>query len=142
MWLQVLKEVQKRLRSVTEAVHLGFVHPQNIRIDARSQGVVYLIRDREYQDNNDLIPETIVSFYADLWTRSDAKDLSVGYEKIADLEDKVESVLMDIRDNVAYIDGNIRLLDLTITQKLGDLDSVRPDIGVRFEIDCRVCKEV
>lgn len=140
MWLDILRELKKELTPLVDEVIIGGYRVETIRPKVDGKGLIFLIRDNERKENNGLIEEDYINIYLDAWTRCDSVNIEEGYTAIYSIEEIVDNCLETFK-NKDYI-GDIRLLDLNVTEKIGDLDSLRPNIGVRYLISFTVVKEM
>ena len=80
------------------------------------------------------------------WGRNDNPDLEVGYELIANLEDRFEAIINDLRKRCGELDETAcilqntgyQIIDLVCTSKIGDHDSVRPLVGTQYRFMVRL----
>lgn len=134
MWLALLKDLQEDIRRAAFAstVTLGGYAPASVR--PGDGGMIFLLRNEEkYIGEGD----TNVQIFIDIWIKDDDKNLQHGYERINSMEHALDNVLRDYaeKDKVAE---DLQLLDFKITEKIGDLDTVRPLVGVRYAITAKI----
>lgn len=143
LWLKVIKSIGDHLRAakIADEVILGGYNPRNVRPNPKGKGLIYLMRDRERPSNTDLVPDTSIQISLDTWVQSDNKNLTVGYEALARLENAVMDALRRYEETVTWIADGVQLLQLRITETAGDGDSVRPLVGSRCAIEVIVYEE-
>lgn len=143
LWLKVLESLRDHLRAakIADDVILGGYNPRNVRPNPKGKGLIYLMRDRERPASEDLVQDTSVQISLDTWVQSDDKNLTVGYEALARLENAVMDALRRYEETVTWIADGVQLLQLRITETAGDGDSVRPLVGSRCAIEVIVYEE-
>ena len=143
LWLKVIKSIGDHLRAakIADEVILGEYNPRNVRPNPKGKGLIYLMRDRERPSNTDLVPDTSIQISLDTWVQSDNKNLTVGYEALARLENAVMDALRRYEETVTWIADGVQLLQLRITETAGDGDSVRPLVGSRCSLEVIVYVE-
>jgi len=99
------------------------------------------MRDRERPSNTDLVPDTSIQISLDTWVQSDNKNLTVGYEALARLENAVMEALREYEETVTWVTDGVQLMQLKITETAGDGDSVRPLVGSRTSLEIIVYEE-
>ena len=143
LWLKVIKSIGDHLRAakIADEVILGGYNPRNVRPNPKGKGLIYLMRDRERPSNTDLVPDTSIQISLDTWVQSDNKNLAVGYEALARLENAVMEALREYEKTVTWVTDGVQLMQLKITETAGDGDSVRPLIGSRTSLEIIVYEE-
>ena len=143
LWLKVIKSIGDHLRAakIADEVILGGYNPRNVRPNPKGKGLIYLMRDRERPSNTDLVPDTSIQISLDTWVQSDNKNLAVGYEALARLENAVMDALRRYEETVTWVADGVQLLQLKITETAGDGDSVRPLVGSRTSLEIIVYEE-
>ena len=143
LWLKVIKSIGDHLRAakIADEVILGGYNPRNVRPNPKGKGLIYLMRDRERPSNTDLVPDTSIQISLDTWVQSDNKNLTVGYEALARLENAVIEALREYEETVTWVTDGVQLMQLKITETAGDGDSVRPLVGSRTSIEIIVYEE-
>lgn len=143
LWLKVIKSIGDHLRTakIADEVILGGYNPRNVRPNPKGKGLIYLMRDRERPSNTDLVPDTSIQISLDTWVQSDNKNLAVGYEALARLENAVMDALRRYEETVTWVADGVQLLQLKITETAGDGDSVRPLVGGRTSLEIIVYEE-
>ena len=143
LWLKVIKSIGDHLRAakIADEVILGGYNPRNVRPNPKGKGLIYLMRDRERPSNTDLVPDTSIQISLDTWVQSDNKNLAVGYEALARLENAVMAALREYEETVTWVTDGVQLMQLKITETAGDGDSVRPLVGSRTSIEIIVYEE-
>ena len=134
MWLALLKDLQRDIQraSFASTVALGGYAPASVR--PGDGCMVFLLRNEEkYVSEGD----TNVQVFADIWIKDDDKNLERGYERINAKEHALDDVLRDYAAK-DYVAEDLQLLVFKITEKIGDLDTVRPLIGVRYAITAKI----
>ena len=143
LWLKVIKSIGDHLRAakIADEVILGGDNPRNVRPHPKGKGLIYLMRDRERPSNTDLVPDTSIQISLDTWVQSDNKNLAVGYEALARLENAVMEALREYEETVTWVTDGVQLMQLKITETAGDGDSVRPLVGSRTSLEIIVYEE-
>jgi hypothetical protein len=143
LWLKVIKSIGDHLRAakIADEVILGGYNPRNVRPNPKGKGLIYLMRDRERPSNTDLVPDTSIQISLDTWVQSDNKNLTVGYEALARLENAVMEALREYEETVTWVTDGVQLMQLKITETAGDGDSVRPLVGSRTSLEIIVYEE-
>ncbi len=143
LWLKVIKSIGDHLRAakIADEVILGGYNPRNVRPNPKGKGLIYLMRDRERPSNTDLVPDTSIQISLDTWVQSDNKNLAVGYEALARLENAVMEALREYEETVTWVTDGVQLMQLKITETAGDGDSVRPLVGSRTSLEIIVYEE-
>ena len=143
LWLSVLESLRDHLHAakIADDVILGGYNPRNVRPNPKGKGLIYLMRDRERPSNTDLVPDTSIQISLDTWVQSDNKNLTVGYEALARLENAVMEALREYEETVTWVTDGVQLMQLKITETAGDGDSVRPLVGSRTSLEIIVYEE-
>ena len=143
LWLKVIKSIGDHLRAakIADEVILGGYNPRNVRPNPKGKGLIYLMRDRERPSNTDLVPDTSIQISLDTWVQSDNKNLAVGYEALARLENAVMEALREYEETVTWVTDGVQLMQLKISETAGDGDSVRPLVGSRTSLEIIVYEE-
>ena len=143
LWLKVIKSIGDHLRAakIADEVILGGYNPRNVRPNPKGKGLIYLMRDRQRPSNTDLVPDTSIQISLDTWVQSDNKNLAVGYEALARLENAVMEALREYEETVTWVTDGVQLMQLKITETAGDGDSVRPLVGSRTSLEIIVYEE-
>lgn len=143
LWLKVIKSIGDHLRAakIADEVILGGYNPRNVRPNPKGKGLIYLMRDRERPSNTNLVPDTRIQISLDTWVQSDNKNLAVGYEALARLENAVMEALREYEETVTWVTDGVQLMQLKITETAGDGDSVRPLVGSRTSLEIIVYEE-
>ena len=143
LWLKVIKSIGDHLRAakIADEVILGGYNPRNVRPNPKGKGLIYLMRDRERPSNTDLVPDTSIQISLDTWVQSDNKNLTMGYEALARLENAVMEALREYEETVTWVTDGVQLMQLKITETAGDGDSVRPLVGSRTSLEIIVYEE-
>lgn len=146
MWFELLKRIQDVLMAckVSAPVQLGAVIPQHADVD--EIGKIMLVRGSEMANDESAENELLVTIYLEAWVRNDDPDLSVGYARISELEEQIDTALKQMRqavgslnEDICVLNGsNYQILDLKVKQKTGDLDALRPLLGSQYTIECRL----
>lgn len=141
----LLEKIKGILEGQSDApkVMYGAINPK--ALDVGKNGSVLLIRGNETANQLETHTERIVTFYMELWTKEHGKDVGNAYESIDRLEQVVDGALTDYREKVlslyeedAFLNDNLQVLDVVITDKVGDMDSMRPLIGVQYTVQVRL----
>ena len=125
-------------------VMLGAMRPQAAKVD--ENGVIMVIRGETTRGDNSIQSELEQELYIEVWGRNDNPDLEVGYELIANLEDRFEAIINDLRKRCGELDETAcilqntgyQIIDLVCTSKIGDHDSVRPLVGTQYRFMVRL----
>lgn len=137
LWYEVLKYIQSRMNQETnaEAVLFGAVKPQMLGLKPDAPGKLLLIRgsERDTQDDG-LSEQKEITVYLECWIRDDEQDMCSGYRRLAELEEQVDTALLEIKKESGVIVDQLQLMDLEVKSKSGDLDTMRPLIGSQYEI--------
>lgn len=139
MWLDVLGYIAEVLRAKQAAGHviIGGVNPTQAGVDR--DGVVILMRGEEAPGDDRVAGGLVVTFYLETWIRDDSPDIRQGYECLRELELRVDEVLTQVRTDIGalndpMINDTYQLVDLQVTQKVGDADSLRPLVGTQYTV--------
>ena len=140
LWLKALESLRDYLckADIADEVILGGYNPANVRAKPDSRGVLYLMRDRERPESEDLVESIRVTFTVDAWVRSDSAVMSDGYEALARLEGALTETLKQYAAETTWIVPDVQLLHMKITETGGDRDSMRPLVGSRFTVELLV----
>lgn len=143
LWLKVIKSIGDHLRAakIADEVILGGYNPRNVRPNPKGKGLIYLMRDRERPSNTDLVPDTSIQISLDTWVQSDNKNLAVGYEALARLENAVMEALREYEETVTWVTDGVQLMRVRIIETGGDDGSVRPLVGSRTSLEIIVYEE-
>lgn len=142
MWLLFMKKLEEWLREekVAPIISLGAVNPTEPGIGG--EGAVFIIRGEESRGDEDVLSETRLTIYLETWVRDDSPKLQYGYERLHHIEERVDEALKKIRhgagaldDKYARLDGRFQLMDVCVSQKTGDLDSMRPLVGTQYTLE-------
>ena len=146
MWLELMQRIKSTIDNSGAAfnVMLGAMRPQAAKID--ENGVIMVIRGETTSGDNSIQSELQQELYIEVWGRNDNPDLEVGYELIANLEDRFEVIINDLRKRCGELDETAcilqntgyQIIDLVCTSKVGDHDSVRPLVGTQYRIMVRL----
>ena len=146
MWFELMKHIKDIIVSsgYDFNVILGAMRPQAAKID--SHGVIMVIRGETTRGDNSIQSELEQELYIEVWGRNDNPDLEVGYELIANLEDRFEAIINDLRKRCGELDETAcilqntgyQIIDLVCTSKVGDHDSVRPLVGTQYRFMVRL----
>lgn len=146
MWLELMQHIKSTIENSGAAfnVMLGAMRPQAAKID--ENGVIMVIRGETTRGDNSIQSELQQELYIEVWGRNDNPDLEVGYEVIANFEDKFEAIINDLRKRCGELDekacilqsNGYQIIDLVCTNKTGDHDSVRPLIGTQYRFMVRL----
>lgn len=97
-------------------------------------GAIYLVRDREYNENIHNGGDGLMSFWAFCWVRSDTTEPLDGYKLLGELEDLFTAVFKEWVYNVAAATVGADVMNADIEETIGDADSHRPLLGSRKTI--------
>jgi hypothetical protein len=143
LWYDVLSYIRDKIKGMDGApgVELGAKNPKMLSLDASGPGAVLIIRGQEAEEDNGLQSYINVTLYLECWVRSDDQSLEAGYAKLAALEERIDEALQGIRSESGIIAPGLHLMDLSVDQKTGDMDSMRPLIGSQYTVIVTVYKE-
>lgn len=146
MWLELMQHIKSAIDNSGAAfnVMLGAMRPQAAKVD--ENGVIMFIRGETTRGDNSIQSELEQELYIEVWGRNDNPDLEVGYELIANLEDRFEAIINDLRKRCGELDETAcilqntgyQIIDLVCTSKIGDHDSVRPLVGTQYRFMVRL----
>lgn len=146
MWLELMQHIKSTIDNSGAAfnVMLGAMRPQAAKVD--ENGVIMVIRGETTRGDNSIQSELEQELYIEVWGRNDNPDLEVGYELIANLEDRFEVIINDLRKRCGELDETTcilqntgyQIIDLVCTSKIGDHDSVRPLVGTQYRFMVRL----
>ena len=146
MWLELMQHIKSTIDNSGAAfnVMLGAMRPQAAKVDGN--GVIMVIRGETTRGDNSIQSELEQELYIEVWGRNDNPDLEVGYELIANLEDRFEAIINDLRKRCGELDETAcilqntgyQIIDLVCTSKVGDHDSVRPLVGTQYRFMVRL----
>lgn len=137
LWLKALESLRDYLCKVdiADEVILGGYNPANVRAKSDGRGILYLMRDSERPESDDLVASIRVTLTVDAWVRSDSAVMSDGYTALARLERALTETLKQYAAETTWITVGVQLLHLKITETGGDRDSMRPLVGSRFTVE-------
>lgn len=146
MWFELMKHIKSTIddSGAPFNVMLGAMRPQAAKVD--ENGVIMIIRGETTRGDNSIQSELEQELYIEVWGRNDNPDLEVGYELIANLEDRFEAIINDLRKRCGELDETAcilqntgyQIIDLVCTSKIGDHDSVRPLVGTQYRFMVRL----
>jgi len=142
VWYDLIKSLYDYLllQSVARHVACGALEPGDVDLSADANnlsGAIFLIRDREYDEQIHHGGEGVVTFYVENWVRSDNPDPLDGYTALSVQENKFRETLTAWFYAQQKIDTNTvnaDLINLEIDETIGDADSRRPILGSRTTI--------
>ena len=142
LWLKTLERLQEALKvaDIADEVIIGGYKAQDIRPNPTGKGLIYLQRDRERPDHENMVPSHSVMCTIDAWVRSDSKNPADGYTAIARLEGGILTTLDTFARNTTWVDDGVQLLMLRVTETAGDQDSMRPLVGSRCSVEITLCR--
>jgi len=137
-WYTIINALRTYLRAQTAfqtvIVEAGAMDPDAYDLaTAYAGGAVFLIRDREGQDNPLALsgPNGQIDFFVECWIRDDGTDPLDGYGDLATLEDNLTDALTAfVRAGVS----GLTITDMQIDETIGDADARRPMVGSRKTI--------
>lgn len=137
LWLKALESLRDYLckADIADEVILGGYNPANVRAKSDGRGILYLMRDSERPESDDLVASIRITLTVDAWVRSDSAVMSNGYEALARLEGALTEALKQYTVETTWIAAGVQLLHLKITETGGDRDSMRPLVGSRFTVE-------
>ena len=146
MWFELMQHIKSTIDNSGAPfnVMLGAMRPQAAKVD--ENGVIMIIRGETTRGDNSIKSELEQELYIEVWGRNDNPDLQVGYELIANLEDRFEAIINDLRKRCGELDETAcilqntgyQVIDLVCTSKIGDHDSVRPLVGTQYRFMVRL----
>lgn len=139
MWLDLIDYVAKALRDARAAktVTIGGINPAQMEVDER--GVIILMRGEEEPGDENVVNGLSVTLFLEAWVREDDPDVRNGYVRLSALEAHIDEVFTQIRTDVgalenAMINDRYQLVDIRVTGRVGDADSLRPLLGSQYTI--------
>lgn len=146
MWFELMQHIKSTIDNSGAPfnVMLGAMRPQAAKVD--ENGVIMIIRGETTRGDNSIQSELEQELYIEVWGRNDNPDLQVGYELIANLEDRFEAIINDLRKRCGELDETAcilqntgyQIIDLVCTSKIGDHDIVRPLVGTQYRFMVRL----
>lgn len=116
-----------------KTIKAGALDPDDFN-SAISSGLIFVYRDREYDESLHNGGEGLITLCVECWTRDDSVDPAAGYAKLAALEDLFTTALDTwVRTlDVSLLGTDV--LNASVIESIGDTDSKRPVIGSRKTI--------
>lgn len=127
----LIEFIQSHPENTFTYVEAGSKDPDNY--DLADKGALFLVRDRESVESIANTKGT-VSLYAEIYTRDDSPDGMHGYVKLADLESVFNKILLEWLYSASKNTAGIDVIDLRISDVIGDADSLRPILGSRSTV--------
>ena len=114
MWLELMQHIKSVIDNSGAAfnVMLGAMRPQAAKID--ENGVIMIIRGETMRGDNSIQSELQQELYIEVWGRNDNPDLEVGYEVIANFENKFEAIINDLRKRCGELDETACILQSNV----------------------------
>ena len=141
IWYEVIRDLRDHLRALptppARHIEAGALVPQDMELTADANGLtgaIFLIRDREPDENIHKGGEGVAMILAENWIRCDDPDPITGYEALSKQEDAFKQALTKWVYERATANGTYDLINVEIDETLGDVDSNRPFIGSRTSI--------
>lgn len=136
VWHMIIQNLIEFIQSHPENtftyVEAGSKDPDNY--DLANKGALFLVRDRESVESIANNTKGTVSLYGEIYTRDDSPDGMQGYAKLADLEAAFNKILLEWLYSVSKNTAGIDVIDLRISDVIGDADSLRPILGSRSTV--------
>ncbi len=141
MWYELLYKLADVIgqANIVHEVKVGAYKPTNANVT--DEGVILLMRGDETNKDAKLHNRVDMTFYIELWTRGDVKDLSDGHKRLHDLEMAFEEVFISYREKLGALDATAcmldsgwQIMDICVDTRRGDLDSIRPLIGSQYTV--------
>lgn len=143
MWLELINKIKYEIEKAHHdiPVMVGFYNPHNAGIDER--GLVMLGRGEATVIDAKVHNMLKQEFYIECWIRADPNVLEDAYRRIAELEQTIEDVLIDFREQCGALnedicvlsDSNYQIVDIRCTNKTDDHDSMRPFTGTQYRFE-------
>ncbi len=145
MWYEVLKRLSEVIKqaNIVSDVKIGAYRPT--LLSPTESGVILLMRGEENNQDVKMHNRVDITFYAEIWTKSNDKDYTAGYELIQRLEQAFEQSLIAYREELGslnadacMLDDSWQIMDVYVDSKRGDVDSNRPLIGSQYTIKAQL----
>lgn len=127
----LLTHVKLKKSCLFEYVDAGSRDPNNY--DLNIGGALFIVRDKELLTSVHNATG-MVSLYVEIFTRDDSPDGEQGYHKLAKLETEFGKLLYDWLYKVNREELGIDIININITEVIGDVDSFRPILGSRTTV--------
>lgn len=139
MWLDLIDYVAKAFKDarVAKSIIIGGINPTQTEPDEK--GVIILMRGEEEPSNERIVNGLSVTLFLEAWVREDDPDVQKGYVRLSALEERIDEVLTQIRTDVGTLENTMindkyQLVDIRVTERVGDSDSLRPLLGSQYTI--------
>lgn len=133
VWYDVIDSIKTFLKAragfTNITVEAGALDPDDYN-SALTNGLIFIARDREITENIHRGGEGVIELMLFCWVRSNDADPAKGYDKLSDLEDLLTSGLTAWAYQDNPVTGAV-IMNLTIEETIGDLESHRPVFGSR-----------
>lgn len=145
MWYEVLKRLSDVITqaNIVADVKIGAYRPT--LLSPTESGTILLMRGDENNQDSKMHNRVDMTFYVEIWTKSNEKDYSVGYELIQRLEQAFEQALIGYRERLGSLDTTAcmfdngwQIMDVYVDSKRGDVDSNRPLIGSQYTLKAQL----
>lgn len=145
MWYEVLKRLSDVITqaNIVADVKIGAYRPT--LLSPTESGTILLMRGDENNQDSKMHNRVDMTFYVEIWTKSNEKDYSVGYELIQRLEQAFEQALIGYRERLGSLDPTAcmfdngwQIMDVYVDSKRGDVDSNRPLIGSQYTLKAQL----
>lgn len=145
MWYEVLKRLSDVIiqANIVADVKIGAYRPTFL--SPTESGTILLMRGDENNQDSKMHNRVDMTFYVEIWTKSNDKDYSVGYELIQRLEQAFEQALIGYRERLGsldttacMLDNGWQIMDVYVDSKRGDVDSNRPLIGSQYTLKAQL----
>lgn len=145
MWYEVLKRLSDVITqaNIVAYVKIGAYRPT--LLSPTESGTILLMRGDENNQDSKMHNRVDMTFYVEIWTKSNEKDYSVGYELIQRLEQAFEQALIGYRERLGSLDTTAcmfdngwQIMDVYVDSKRGDVDSNRPLIGSQYTLKAQL----
>lgn len=145
MWYEVLKRLSDVITqaNIVADVKIGAYRPT--LLSPTESGTILLMRGDENNQDSKMHNRVDMTFYVEIWTKSNDKDYTVGYELIQRLEQAFEQALIGYRERLGSLDKTAcmfdngwQIMDVYVDSKRGDVDSNRPLIGSQYTLKAQL----
>ena len=144
MWYELLKHLKNNIsENFNGNVYIGADIVTQVNYDEGD--VIVLSRGFEERGERAEERELVSTVYLETWIRDDSQEFQGGYEKLAELESKVERILSDFRKDIGSLDrdrsvfdSSWQILDISVKEKRASDESLRPLYGTLYVLDIRL----
>jgi len=133
VWYDIIDAIKTYLKARAGfeniTVEAGALDPDDYNAKL-TNGLIFIVRDREYNEIIHKGGEGTIELLFYCWTRSNDPDPAAGYDLLADLEDLLTAALTAWPYQTTPVTGT-DVMNLEIMETVGDLESHRPVCGSR-----------